>query len=55
MATVGHVIDLPKSKLGVDVENGYTPLFETIYGKGKILNDLKKSLPKDGHTCRKCS
>ena len=50
MATVGHVIDLPKSKLGVDVENGYTPLFETIYGKGKILNDIKKSLPKDGHT-----
>jgi len=50
MATVGHVIDLPKSKLGVDVENGYEPLFETIYGKGKILKDLKKALPKDGHT-----
>ena len=50
MATVGHVIDLPKSKLGVDVENGYEPLFETIYGKGKILKDLKKALPKDGNT-----
>ena len=49
MATVGHVIDLPKSKLGVDVDNGYEPLFETIYGKGKILKDLKKAVPKDGH------
>ena len=49
MATVGHVIDLPKSKLGVDVENGYEPLFETIYGKGKILKDLKKAVPKVGN------
>ena len=49
MATVGHVIDLPKSKLGVDVENGYEPQFETIYGKGKILKDLKKAIPKGGN------
>lgn len=49
MATVGHVIDLPKSKLGVDVENKYEPLFETIYGKGKILKDLKKAVPKEGN------
>ncbi len=49
MATVGHVIDLPKSKLGVDIENEYQPLFETIYGKGKILKDLKKAVPKDGN------
>ncbi len=48
MATVGHVIDLPKSKLGVDVENSYEPLFETIYGKGKILKDIKKAVPKGG-------
>ena len=48
MATVGHVIDLPKNKLGVDLENEYEPLFETIYGKGKILKDLKKSIPKEG-------
>ena len=46
VATVGHVIDLPKSQLGVDVDNGYEPLFETIYGKGKILKDIKKALPK---------
>lgn len=48
MATVGHVIDLPKSTLGVDVEKGYEPLFEVIYGKGKILKELKKVVPKGG-------
>ncbi len=49
MATVGHIIDLPKSKLGVDVENGYEPIFENIYGKGKIVKDLKTAIPKDGN------
>ena len=49
MATVGHVIDLPKSTLGVDVEKKYEPLFEVIYGKGKILKELKKAVPKDGN------
>lgn len=49
LATVGHIIDLPKSKLGVDVEKGYEPLFETIYGKGKIIQELKKAVPKDGN------
>jgi DNA topoisomerase-1 len=48
MATVGHVIDLPKSKLGVDVENDYEPQLDTIYGKGKVIKELKKALPKDG-------
>jgi DNA topoisomerase-1 len=48
MASVGHVIDLPKSKLGVDVEHNYEPLFEIIYGKGKIIKDLKRAVPKDG-------
>lgn len=49
MATVGHVIDLPKSKLGVDVDNKYEPLWEVIYGKGKVLKDLKKAIPKEGN------
>jgi DNA topoisomerase-1 len=48
MATVGHVIDLPKSKLGVDVDNNYEPEFETIYGKGKIIKEISKAVPKDG-------
>ena len=49
MATVGHIIDLPKSKLGVDIENGYEPMFETIHGKGKVITDLKRAIPKDGN------
>ena len=48
MASVGHVIDLPKSKLGVDIEHNYEPQFEVIYGKGKIIKDLQKAVPKDG-------
>ena len=50
MATVGHVIDLPKSKLGVDVENNYEPELETIYGKGKVIKEIKKALPAKGIT-----
>lgn len=49
MATVGHIIDLPKSKLGVDVEKDYEPLWEQIYGKGKVVKDLKKAIPKGGN------
>ena len=48
LATVGHIIDLPKSKLGVDVEKEYEPLWEQIYGKGKIVKDLKRAIPKNG-------
>ena len=42
-ASVGHIIDLPVNKLGVDVENNFTPEYVTITGKQKIINDLKKS------------
>lgn len=49
MATVGHVIDLPKSSLAIDVDNDYEPQFDVIYGKGKIIKDLKKAVPKDGN------
>ena len=42
MASVGHLKDLPKSKLGVDIENNFTPEYITIRGKGKILSELKK-------------
>ena len=48
MATVGHVIDLPKSKLGVDLENDYAPEFATIKGKGPIIKKIKKAIPKGG-------
>ncbi len=49
MATVGHVIDLPKSELGVDVEKGYEPLYQVIHGKKKILQELKRALPEEGN------
>lgn len=42
MASMGHVIDLPKSQLGVDVDNDFEPKYITIRGKGPLLNQLKK-------------
>lgn len=48
VATVGHVIDLPKSKLGVDLENDYAPQFTTIKGKGAVIKRIKKAIPKGG-------
>ncbi len=43
-ASVGHVRDLPKSTLGVDVENGFAPKYLTIKGKGEIIKDLKSAV-----------
>jgi DNA topoisomerase-1 len=40
---MGHIIDLPKSRLAVDVENDFSPEYITIRGKAKILNALKKT------------
>jgi DNA topoisomerase I len=40
-ASVGHVRDLPKSTLGVDVEHGFTPRYLTIKGKGDVIRELK--------------
>lgn len=42
-ASNGHVRDLPKSKLGVDIEHGFEPSYILIKGKAKILRDLKQS------------
>ncbi len=42
-ASNGHVRDLPKSKLGVDIEKGFTPSYILIKGKAKILKELKQS------------
>lgn len=39
-ATVGHIRDLPKSELGVDLEKDFTPTFETIKGKKKIIDEI---------------
>ena len=42
-ASNGHVRDLPKSKLGVEIENGFEPSYILIKGKAKIVKDLKAS------------
>ena len=43
-ASVGHVRDLPKSTLGVDVDNDFTPRYLTIKGKGDVIKDLKAAV-----------
>lgn len=43
MASVGHLRDLPKSKLGVDVDNNFKPDYITIRGKGDLIAKLKKA------------
>jgi len=43
LASVGHIKDLPKSKIGVDIEHDFTPEYVVIRGKGKIITDLKKA------------
>lgn len=45
-ASQGHVRDLPKSSLGIDVENDYEPKYITIRGKGDILAALRKEAKK---------
>ncbi len=46
LASNGHVRDLPKSQLGVDVENDYEPKYITIRGKGDVLSALRKEVKK---------
>ena len=45
-ASMGHVTDLPKSQMGVDVDNQYKPKYITIRGKGEILKELRKEAKK---------
>lgn len=45
-ASVGHVRDLPKSKLGIDVDNNFEPNYITIRGKGDVIKELKKEAKK---------
>ncbi|HEX8907578.1 MAG TPA: DNA topoisomerase, partial [Anaeromyxobacteraceae bacterium] len=42
-ASVGHVKDLPKSKIGVDIENGFAPAYDVIKGKAKVLSEIKRA------------
>lgn len=45
-ASNGHVRDLPKSQMGIDVENDYEPKYITIRGKGELLAGLRKAAKK---------
>jgi DNA topoisomerase-1 len=42
-ASVGHVVDLPKSKLGVDIDNDFAPDYQVIHGKSKIITELRQA------------
>lgn len=45
-ASMGHVRDLPKSQMGVDIENNFEPKYITIRGKGPVLKELKSAAKK---------
>ena len=42
VASMGHLRDLPKSQLGVDIEHDFEPKYITIRGKGELLSKLKR-------------
>lgn len=46
VASNGHVRDLPKSQMGIDVEHDYEPKYITIRGKGDILAKLRKEVKR---------
>lgn len=46
IASNGHVRDLPKSQMGIDVDNDFEPKYITIRGKGDILAALRKAVKK---------
>ncbi|MBQ3049247.1 MAG: type I DNA topoisomerase [Oscillospiraceae bacterium] len=46
VASMGHIIDLPKSKLGVDVDNDFAPDYVTIEGKDELVKNMKKQAKK---------
>ncbi|MGE0681747.1 MAG: type I DNA topoisomerase [Candidatus Binatia bacterium] len=48
-ASVGHIMDLPKSKLGVDVEKGFSAEYHVIPGKSKIVEELRKAAKDKEH------
>lgn len=45
-SSFGHIIDLPKTTMGIDIENGFKPRYKTIKGKEKVLKNLKDQAKK---------
>ena len=50
VASMGHIRDLPKSKLGVNIENDFEPEYINIRGKGDLIKSLKERCQK----CKNC-
>ncbi len=46
VASMGHIRDLPKSKMGIDIENDFEPQYINIRGKGELIKSLKKEAKK---------
>ncbi len=49
IASMGHIRDLPKSKIGVDIENDFTPQYIEIKGKEELIKNLKKQAKKSDY------
>jgi DNA topoisomerase-1 len=49
LASVGHVRDLPKSRLGVDIEHDFAPTYVTIKGKGDVIKELRSAVKGASH------
>ena len=45
-ASMGHLIDLPKSRMAIDIENGFQPEYITVRGRAKLLKELQKDAKK---------
>lgn len=45
-ASIGHVRDLPKSKMGIEIENDFEPAYITIRGKGPVIKELRTAAKK---------
>ncbi len=48
VASVGHIRDLPKSKLGIDIDNDFDPQYISVRGKGDLIKELKKEVKTAG-------
>lgn len=48
-ASMGHLIDLPKSRMAIDIENGFQPEYITVRGRAKLLKELQKDAKKSDH------
>ena len=56
VASVGHVRDLPKSKIGIDIDNDFEPEYIAIRGKGDLIKELRKEAKAAGKSrgCKRC-